>query len=759
MGEVYKARDPRLARDVAIKVLPEGLLGSSLALDRFRREARAVAALQHPNICTVYDVGESSDHQQFIVMELLQGETVQQRLTRGPFDVPQLIDLGISLADALDTAHHAAIVHRDIKPANIFLTARDLKILDFGLAKTSPAAFFASTSHSPTLPAGANLTDVGITVGTLAYMSPEQVRGETLDWRSDLFSLGVVLYEMGTGQQAFSGPTAGVIFDAILNKAPASPTLLNPRLPPGIEVILNKALEKDRSLRYQSAADVRTDLQRLKRDVHAPHVDTPAAPPARLTPVTAGRDKRSTGKTSKIIDSLAVLPLENGSGDPEAEYLSDGIAETLINTLAQLRKIRVVPRTLSFKYRGTGGDPLAAGRKLGVRAVLSGRMMQHGDDLVVSMELVDVDRQAQLWGGRLRRKMTDLVALQEDLATEIAGKLRLQLSGDEKKRLRARATQHTEAFRLVLMAQHYLGGSSPESIRRGITLCKQAIAIDPTYAAAHARLSQAYSFLRFFGYADPSELAAGMEAARAALTLDDTLADAHIGLAWSLLYQNWDPPGTEREVRRALELNPDSADAFALLGLVRFSQGREEAAIAAGRRAVGLAPFYNLASFCLGITYMNFGRFDQAIEQLRKTLEIDPLDANTHGVLASVYAAVGRRAQALEECETALRLDRGTSFIRLQNASTYAVLGEVDQARAIVEEIQRNWTPDGMSSFWVAVVHAALGEDMLAFEWLEKAFQEHAAFMIFLNGFGQLRRRFDKDPRFEALVKRVHAPD
>jgi len=479
----------------------------------------------------------------------------------------------------------------------------------------------------------------------------------------------------------------------------------------------------------------------------------------------AQKERPSPRKQAHAIDSLAVLPLENASGDPETEYLSDGIAETLINSLARLRKIRVVPRTLSFRYRGAAMDVLKVGHELGVRAVLAGRMMQRGEDLILSVELVDVERQAQRWGSRYNRKMADLIALQEELVAEISEKLLLQLTGEEKKRLRKHHTQNNEAFRLVLQAQHYLSGVSPEGIRTSIILCQRAIEIDPAYATAYARLSFAYSLMGINAYMGIFEsdvqdmaLSQNLVAAKRALELDDTLSEAHVSLAYSLFYRSWDLRGAEREVRRALELDPDSADGWAFLDLVLLSLGRFEEAITAGKRAAELAPLYGYACFALGVTYYHAQQCDKAIAQLRKTIEIDPGSPLYRCFLAQAYAAAGQRKNAVEECDVALALNRTENVLLLNTATAYAMLHEEEEARRLLDSVEQNWKPDGVSAFLLAAVHACLDEKDSALEWLEKAFQERSAFIAYLKIHWPLHC-LHGDTRFDKLVKRIGIPD
>src|SRR6202522_28766 len=779
MGVVYKAQDSRLDRAVALKFLPDKLAQEPQALERFRREARAASALNHPGICTIYDIGEQ-DGRGFIVMEFIDGETLRHHIHRQALPLEEILRLGMQIAEALDAAHAEGIIHRDIKPANIFVTKRgQAKVLDFGLAKLLPKAVAAGG-----LSADGDDTDstsiVGIISGTPSYMSPEQIRGDTLDARTDIFSLGLVLYEMATGRQAFSGPTGGVIFEGVLTPAPAPARNINPNIPEKLEEVINNALHKDKAQRYQHASEVRNDLQQLDRGSDsgwrsaAGSTETMAARPTvageaesshtgSSGPHTAQNLTTRTGairreRVAKIIDSLAVLPFENASRDPENEYLSDGIAGSLINILATVPKLRVMAQSTVFRYKGRKMDPQAVGRELNVKAVLTGRMMQSGGSLRIGTELVDVATGTQLWGAQYNRAPGDIFAIQDEISNEISGKLRLQLTRAEKKQLTKRHTQNVEAYQLYLKGRHHWNRWTEEGFYKAIEHFQQAAEKDPSYGLAYAGVADSYVLLGWNSYLPPKDaFPKGKAAAKAALKLDPNLAEAHTPLAALLWLDDWEWDKAQTEIKRSLELRPTYPTANHWYAEYSMTMGRHGEAMARIKKGQDLDPLSLIISVAVGWPLYFARRYEDAIEQLRRTVDLDPNYPVTYWILGLLLRKTGCYELAITEGEKGVRLSAGSPLMRAALVQTLGMAGRTREALEILAELTELAKQKYVAPYFFAGIYLGLGENERAIEYLEKCYEEHSHWLIYLHLDPSMDGLRD-NPGFQDLARRGGLP-
>jgi len=785
MGVVYKAEDTRLHRAVGLKFLPTELLHDSAALERFRREAQAASALNHPNICTIYDIGEQ-DGQQFIAMEFLDGETLKQRISGKPLPFDEMLELAIQIADALRAAHAQGIIHRDIKPANLFVTnLGNAKILDFGLAKFA-SAIEDGASMMPTATEDTLLTSPGSAVGTVAYMSPEQARGEELDARTDLFSFAAVLYEMATGRMAFPGNSAAVIHDGILNRTPIAASQINRGLPPKSDEIIGKALEKDRKLRYQSAAEIRTDLQRLKRDTDS--VRVPAATSAAVDVRQLGqphpaprllhwsiallslailaavlsvwnvfhvRDRLTGNLQGPRIHSLAVLPLTNLSGDPAQEFFSDGMTDALITDLAQIGSLKVISRTSAMRYKKTDKSLPEIARELNVDGIIEGSVQRSGDRVRVTAQLIEGSTDRHIWASSYDREMRDVLALQSEVSLGIARQIKIALGPQSASPVSPRPVAPA-VYESYLKGRYELHkAETPAGLEEALRQFQAALDADPTFAPAYVGLASTYSNLAtvFIGKPPYEARQKVFAAAGKALELDPQLVEAHVVLA-DTLAEDWRWSEAEAEYKRAIGLSPSDADAHAGLADWFLCQGQTEEALSFARRAQELDPLA-LHGTDIGWILFNARRYDEAIRELRTVLAVEPESVGALWFLGFALIGAEKYDEAVQTLERVASATQRSSGVLGLLVSAYARAGRRAEALRILGELHQRRKTGYVPPAAFLTAYLGLGDKEEAFKWLSQAADERSIIMQFLK----VQPFFDPlrgDPRFAAFLRRAN---
>ena len=801
MGDVYLAQDLKLNRRVALKILPEEFAGDPERMRRFVQEARSASALNHPNIITIHEIGDC-EGSHFIATEYVEGETLSRRLRGESMSLGATLEVAIQIVSALRAAHDAGIVHRDIKPDNVMIRPDGfVKLLDFGIAKLTEknnepidedAATAIKTGTSP-----------GMIVGTAAYMSPEQARGKPIDHRTDIFSFGVVLYEMMTKKLPFEGENAIDVVGSILHKEPTPIRQLLPGIPQDVERLINKTLRKDREERYQTGKDLLIDLKDARQELEVQSRLERTAPPnrpeqnTRIIAATTSDVPHTTSSAEYLVsaitkrkrvvaiglivvllaliglgywlfgnraspakqtESVAVMPFVNESGNADVEYLSDGMTETLISSLSQLPNLSVKARSTVFRYKGKTTDARTIGRELNVQAILNGRVVQRGDQLTLSLELVDAITENSLWSQQYNRRQTDLVTLQSEIARDVSNKLKTKLSGADVAKVEKTYTTDSEAYQLYLKGKFFWNKRTGESLKQAAELYRQAIDKDPNYALAYSGLAETFALFSSYDVAPANDsLPQAKAAALQALEIDDSLAEAHTALGFYLSTYEWDRGGSEKEYRRAIELKPNYATAHHWLGADLANVKRFEDSLVELRRAEELDPLSQIIGTNLGDTLVFARRYDEAIAQYKRTLIRNPNFGYAHRALGWAYGSNRMYPEAIDETRAAIELRNGSSA-KGYRGLWLARSGKRDEALKVLSELKQEASRDYVQGYTFALIYIGLGDKAEALNWLEKhmsARSETANQYAVAPELDELR----SEPRFKDMLKRMNLPD